>query len=134
MSANGTQHSGEGALNQILDEHEGLLALLDALDEYLRRDAPQSQLQTAFAKLTDAIGAHFQSEETLMAENDYAYLPAHRQEHAAILQDLQQVLVSSQNAASRTHFNVIKRKLMIHLQGKDRSLLQDMGGAEAAID
>ena len=134
MSANDTQHSGENALNQILDEHEGLLALLDALDEALRHDARQPQLQTALGELTNAISAHFRSEETLMAENDYAHLPAHRREHEAILQDLQQVLASSHNAVNRSHFNAIKRKLMIHLQGKDRSLLQDMGGTENATD
>ena len=134
MSAIGSDRPGEDALSQILDEHEGLLALLDALDESLRRGVLQPQLQAALLELTDAIGAHFQSEEKLMAERGYAHLPAHEREHGEILQALQQVRASSHDSVGRAHFNAIKRKLMTHLQGKDRSLLQDMGGGETKTD
>ncbi|RKZ37761.1 MAG: hypothetical protein DRQ37_01105, partial [Gammaproteobacteria bacterium] len=84
MSAIDSHRLGKDDLNQILDEHEGLLTLLDALDDSLRRGVPQPQLQTALVELTDAIGAHFQSEEKLMAECGYTHLPAHRLENGKV--------------------------------------------------
>jgi hemerythrin-like metal-binding protein len=68
-------------------QHQGLVALMNAIHDRAGAGAGKSELEGLFAKLAHATIAHFAEEEAYMASIGFADLKSHKQIHARLLAD-----------------------------------------------
>lgn len=80
--------SFETGLQYIDQEHEGLLAQLNALIDLLSDHAPIATWLPELDRLIDAVTEHFAHEEQIMDNIGYPGYLAHRQQHQHLLQEV----------------------------------------------
>lgn len=85
---------------EIDDQHLVILTLADRLLAAVTAALPPQQLRQQLDGLREAVQSHFVSEETLMRLVLYPELPEHRALHARLLDDLNAVALSGDQAAS----------------------------------
>jgi hemerythrin-like metal-binding protein len=106
-------------------DHRRLLELFNRLGHAVEDGEPQARIEATLDELISCTDWHFQHEERLMEQHGYPDLPAHRAEHAeliesgrALLQGLRQsgASLSSQQIESLEHW------LTGHIYGTDMAM------------
>lgn len=80
------QHSVR--VRQIDDEHKGMIALVNELNEAMKLRKGREELTRILAELIAQTQAHFATEERLMIDHAYPGYPTHKAEHERLLQEV----------------------------------------------
>jgi hemerythrin len=73
---------------RIDEHHRELFRCIGALHEALMAGQPSGEVTRILDFLADYTQYHFRAEEELMAQHGYAFLPQHRAEHQALVQQV----------------------------------------------
>ena len=78
-------------IQSIDEQHKKLLDMINALNDALEAGKSEEILEKIFADLTDYTVKHFGYEEELFAKYGYAEEQAHKNEHAELIQQVQEL-------------------------------------------
>jgi len=112
-------------VGQIDDQHRQMLDLALDLHRAVESELPLAHLLEKLDVLAAFTRRHFAFEETLMLEHDYPGLAAHREEHANLLQRLQQFRERLQNGwrlKLASAADIDGDWVLAHVVGADRKL------------
>jgi hemerythrin len=73
-------------IQQVDDEHQNLVAVLNQLDEAMRKGKGTRVMSEVLAQLVQYTQIHFDSEEALMLECDYPKLKLHQSQHRQLVE------------------------------------------------
>ncbi len=118
----------------VLDEdHKRLLNLINQLQTAAHYHTSDEYEQEAFDALLDYTKGHFQREEELMEKHGFPGLEAHRQQHQAMIAEVNQLVAAYQRDRDATIEGTIRYLqtwLLHHINGTDKeysTFLNDKG-------
>jgi hemerythrin-like metal-binding protein len=120
---------------QIDEHHRELFRSIGALHEALMAGRPSGEVTRLLDFLADYTQYHFREEEELMARHGYVFLPQHRAEHQALVQQVSswkqgraegQLSLTMQIACSLAEW------LRGHVLGSDRAFARTIFGDRRA--
>lgn len=90
MEWNDSLKVGHGLIDR---DHQRLVALINQLGEAMSAGQGKDVCGAVLDELVDYTKTHFANEERLMAAHGYADAPAHRAEHASLIDDVEEFRV-----------------------------------------
>lgn len=110
-------------VRQFDDQHQALVRMLNDLHTAMMEGRGNDVLGKTLAGLVDYTATHFADEERLLALHGYPELPAHREEHRKLVEQV--VALQERYRSSRAGLTVevmifLKDWLVQHIQGADR--------------
>ena len=116
------------------DEHRILVAKVNAVLEALAERAGHVALSTVLDDLAHFTRTHFQQEEAVMQRVAYPRATEHAAEHAALLQQMDQVLTQLRTDTeidSMALYTRLTRWVIDHIQSFDREFAQSEASTAA---
>lgn len=105
-------------------EHQGLLRLINELQDNMLGEKSAEVLSRVLARLTFYSVQHFGHEEKLMEESGYPGYPEHKAEHEAFVEKLGEFKAGFHNgnpALPEEVLAYLRAWLLGHIQGTDRA-------------
>ena len=127
--------------NDAIDgEHQGLITIINRLYASVRTSAGKPQIEAAFKEMRDYTQTHFAHEEQLMVDSGYPDLDAHRKQHHAFVQRLDDVygeFASGADPAGVSLMSLLGAWWTAHINTSDKALGQflqrhPIGGTDLA--
>lgn len=118
-----TQEDYGTTVNICDEQHQELFDRVNALNDALK-GGNRSEIGSTLDQLIDYVVMHFQTEERLMEENNYAGLDEHREEHENLIStctDLQGKFHANEADIEESTMAFIKNWLDHHIPVIDRS-------------
>lgn len=111
--------------NETLDsQHRSLFGIIGELQSHLAEDSPTEGVAECLGRLLAYAQEHFAFEERLMSEAGYPALDEHRQQHAALRQDLAKLRERFERGDTETrddlYFLLVSGWLASHILGADK--------------
>jgi len=109
--------------NEIDLQHRELVDLLNSLYEAMKTGTLNATRGSMLNQVIDHARRHFSSEEKLMAEKGFPDLPAHKDAHRALIDQIVNLRSRHRNGGlilSNEVLQFLKEWLMGHMQGMDR--------------
>ena len=116
------------------EEHRILVAKVNAVLEALAQHADNAALSTVLDDLAHFTRTHFQQEEAIMQRVAYPGATEHAAEHAALLQQMDQVLAqlrTDTDIDSMALYTRLTRWVIDHIQSFDREFAQSEAATAA---
>ncbi|GLH74712.1 hypothetical protein GETHLI_32140 [Geothrix limicola] len=103
-------------------EHERLIALMGQIHLALQHKQDRHRAESLLETLIHETQAHFDHEESVMRNIDFAEREAHTAEHAALIQQANALLLKVRNGSISALAipNFLKTWLMTHMRSMDR--------------
>ena len=86
-------------IDAVDSENQELIALINRIYEQLDSADAKLSVPAFFRDLLKAIGTHFALEERFMRDHDYGQLDRHKADHARLLDELRDIIVSFDHSA-----------------------------------
>lgn len=119
---------------KVFDEHhKQLVNIINQLDQSIQEKKTQRELNIIFSKLIEYTQIHFDSEETLLRQNNYPDVKAQEEEHAnfvAKLKDMCSAFKSQEPDIEQQVLSFLKNWLVHHILDSDQAysdFLNDKG-------
>lgn len=104
------------------EEHRGLAAALNELNNALKRQAPKAEVARRMNAFLSLTRAHFAAEELLMQESGFPETAQHSLEHRGLEADAERLAASVINGRESANLLAIKDWLLDHIQQSDKAL------------
>jgi hemerythrin-like metal-binding protein len=127
----GKAHAYGHARATVDAEHRVEVALLDALEDAIRRDLGPNRINEILAQLIDHATVHFISEQMLMRLTAYPGYEAHALEHDHLLelaQTLQDRVDAGNVRPTLASIESVRAALAKHMEGQDLTFLSYLEG------
>lgn len=119
----------------LLDEqHIQMVALLNRIGAAIKEGNEEESIMALFEELAALTHVHFETEQQLMDELDYADNTAHRQEHRKLLEELRSIQRQFDSASPLLTLQTLKDWLRSHITHSDRALALTLLASDAGTD
>lgn len=109
---------------QLFDEqHQQLVAMVNQLHQAIKEGQGAASLHLILAGLVQYTQNHFAAEETLMERYDYPEYPRHKQAHADLVRQVEEIRVQLERGNRLQPINVMQflvNWLTSHIKGEDK--------------
>jgi hemerythrin len=105
-------------------EHRLQVSLVNALEEVLRQGTDRALAERTVQQLVDFTSVHFRSEELMMRLFAYPQLEAHAQEHARLLDQVEEIRRSAEGddqSRALEQIGALRTWLTSHIKSMDQS-------------
>lgn len=111
------------AIKQFDDQHQQLVAMVNQLHQAIKEGQGADTLHLILTGLVQYTQSHFAAEEALMEQYDYPEYPRHRQEHADLVRQVEEISVQLEKGSRLQPINVMQflvNWLTNHIKGEDK--------------
>lgn len=110
-------------IEEIDDQHKQLVALVNELDEAIRKRKPKDAVRDIIDALVDYTLVHFKLEEDYFDKFGYEGAEAHKAEHAKLVEkmvDFRQGYIDDRPGLARKLMPFLSNWLVVHIMGSDK--------------
>ncbi len=111
-------------------EHRAMIEMINELDDAMGKDTDVTAVVDALGEIYARIAAHFALEEKVMRDARYSALPAHKQDHEVLLDELLDVIdsVDADGDYDREDLSqTLNRWFSDHFRTHDAKLHRELG-------
>jgi hemerythrin len=105
-------------------QHQKLFEIINTLASAMRSGKGEEVIRDVVGQLAVYTRTHFLQEEVLMKQTGYPALPAHQQQHATLMTDVEKYksdLEGGKNPDSVAVLNFLRNWLVEHIQKSDKA-------------
>lgn len=111
------------AIKQFDDQHLQLVAMVNQLHQAIKEGQGTDTLHLILAGLVQYTQSHFAAEEDLMEQYDYPEYPRHKQAHADLVRQVEEISAQLEKGNRLQPINVMQflvNWLTNHIKGEDK--------------
>jgi len=111
------------AIKQFDDQHQQLVEMVNQLHQAIKEGLGADTLHLTLSGLVQYTQSHFAAEEALMEQYDYPEYPRHKQSHADLVRQVEEISVQLEKGNRLQPINVMQflvNWLTNHIKGEDK--------------
>ncbi len=119
-------------VRQMDEQHEKLFEIINGLAEAMRFGKGDDVVRDTVEQLAVYTRTHFLQEEVLMRQTGYPGLPAHREQHRKLMEDVEQykrALEEGRSASSVSLLNFVRQWVIHHIRESDKAYSDHLNAA-----